>query len=41
MLEGWGAHQQLPCSPLLGKETGKLQQLSAFLGDKLGAWGTV
>lgn len=35
MLEGWGAHQQLPCSPLLGKE------LSAFFGDKLGAWGTV
>lgn len=37
---GRGAHQQLPCSPLLGKETGKLQWLAAFLGDKLHAWGS-
>lgn len=41
MLEGWGAHQQLPCNLLLGKETGKLQQLSAAFGDKLSACGTV
>jgi len=35
-----GAHQQLPCSPLLGKETSKLQQIAAFLGDRVGAWGS-
>lgn len=29
------------CNPLLGKKISKLRWLAAFLGDKLGAWGSV